>query len=285
MGRKIRIPGKIRPSTKKKIKLTFKHNNNLKGNQATVYKIRHKKSDNLFAAKVYLTTDSEKISLVFNFKINCKKNVILKIEREVSILQHICHPNVIQTYELLKDESMGIYAIVLEYFPSLPLSTMIEEQRLNLEEQTKICVQIFESLMFLHENSIAHRDLNSDNVLVNQQTCNVKIIDFGLSMKIRDSFEVESPEGNMLYRPPALEVFQDLYSADIWNAGLIFLSVFLKRNITTKAALILLKNKIIKKIGESFEMKILTVLRQLFKENGKEGRMDTFDFFSSSSCI
>ena len=203
----------------------------------------------------------------------------------MSILQHICHPNVLQTYELLKDESMGIYAIILEYFPSLPLSTLIEEQRLNLEEQTKICIQIFEGLMFLHENSIAHRDLNLYNVLVNQQTCLVKIIDFGLSMKIRDSFEVESLEGNMLYRPPALEVFQDLYSADIWNAGLIFLSVFLKRNITTKAALLLLKNQIIKKIGETFETKILHVLRRLFKENGEEGQMETFDFFSASLCL
>lgn len=197
----------------------------------------------------------------------------------------MCHQNVIRTYELLKDETMGIYAIILEYFPSLPLSTLIEEQRLNLEEQTKICLQIFEGLMFLHKNSIAHRDLNLYNVLVSPQTCAVKIIDFGLSMKIRDSFDSESPEGNMLYRPPALEVFQDLLSADIWNAGLIFLSVFLKRNITTKAALMLLKNNIIKKIGENFETKILKVLRRLFKENGEEGRMETFEFFSSDSCI
>lgn len=41
-----------------------------KGNQATVYKIRHKESDSFLAAKIYLTTDSEKIFMVFDFTIN-----------------------------------------------------------------------------------------------------------------------------------------------------------------------------------------------------------------------
>ena len=51
-----------------KIKLTFQQKYLKKGNQATVYKIRHKESDSMLAAKVYVTTDSEKISMVFYLK-------------------------------------------------------------------------------------------------------------------------------------------------------------------------------------------------------------------------
>ena len=103
---------------------------------------------------------------------------------------------------------------------------------------------------FLHTQSIAHRDLTLGNILINPQNLQVKIIDFGLSRKNADF--TSSPEGNPLYRPPPMQIFENLFFADMWNLSLIFMSVFMKKKITTKKVWSYLHDKKERKIqGES----------------------------------
>ena len=146
-------------------------------------------------------------------------------------MRHINHKNIIKTSDFIKDEEMGVYIIIMEYFPSIPLETFLKIHQTKNEDQLLLCQEIFEALLFLHENFIAHRDFTASNILVNPETFEIKIIDFGLSRRNFDVSEPYAPEGNMKYRAPSLEIFQNLDAADMWSLGLIFLSVFYKKSI------------------------------------------------------
>jgi|TARA_B110000305_G_C19447373_1_gene645646 serine/threonine protein kinase len=47
--------------------------------------------------------------------------------------------------------------------------------------------QIIEAFEYLHSNGIAHRDVKLDNILVEEKTRMVKIIDFGFAAFTMDS--------------------------------------------------------------------------------------------------
>lgn len=156
----------------------------------------------------------------------------------------------------------------MEYFPAITLVSFINEHVLNLEECVKICQELYKTVEFLHENSIAHRDLNLTNVLVNTETFEIKVIDFGLSLKNTDSkADFNYPEGNRSYRPPSLEIFNSSYAGDVWNISLIFLSLFMKTNVTTKIACNLLKGKA---EGSSFEAKVLRIMGIFFSKTERD---------------
>ena len=108
------------------------------------------------------------------------------------------------------------------------------------------------ALQYLHKNSIAHGDLNLTNILINPQTLEVKIIDFGLS-KIKSSIDSLSPlQGNQSFRLPAAMMCGNVFVADIWGLALIIISIFSRKKITTNQAIRLIEidseNKTLNKI-------------------------------------
>jgi len=70
--------------------------------------------------------------------------------------------------------------VFLELMDVGALTTMLEERRGKIDE--KICAYILrktlEGLHYLHSRGIVHRDIKSDNILVNMQG-DIKIADFG----------------------------------------------------------------------------------------------------------
>ena len=151
------------------------------------------------------------------------------------------NPNIIKFIDFLREEGPHIsYGLIMELFPSITLEEFIKDHSLTLEQTLSICRKLFEALTFLHFHSVAHRDLNLTNVLIDPETLNIKIIDFGLSKVNADLLSLSS-QGNCSYRPPCLEVFQHMYLVDLWHLGLIFLSLFMRRKINTKKTRILMR--------------------------------------------
>ena len=144
---------------------------------------------------------------------------------------------------------------------------------MTLEDSVKICKELYKTLLFIHENSIVHRDLNLDNVLVNTETFEIKVIDFGLALKNTDSVDVNYPEGNLSYRPPSIEIFNNSYAGDIWSLSLIFLSVFSKINVTTRMACRLLKSNAENVNENGFETKILKIMGIFFTKSAELDQM------------
>lgn len=92
-------------------------------------------------------------------------------EKELSILEKLKHPNIVELRGYSKDPNVQ-YSITLYmdlYHGSL-FSALQERSKQKLyfsqEEMIPISHGILEGLSYLHSNRIAHRDLKAENVLV-----------------------------------------------------------------------------------------------------------------------
>lgn len=90
-------------------------------------------------------------------------------------------------------------------------------------EVRKIVKQICKGLFFCHRRGISHRDLKHDNILIDKDSKQIKIIDFGYAIEVKEG-ELTKPEcGSPNYMPPEIvrRVHYDPLAADVWSLGVI----------------------------------------------------------------
>jgi MAP/microtubule affinity-regulating kinase len=75
----------------------------------------------------------------------------------------------------------------------------------------------------MHAQNVVHRDLKLDNILFDPKTGQIKIIDFGFSLKTKPGTWLDSWCGTPHYMCPEIvkKVPYQGFAADIWAAGVI----------------------------------------------------------------
>lgn len=122
-------------------------------------------------------------------------------QNECQVLKLLNHPNVIEYYEnFLEDKAL---MIAMEYAPGGTLAEFIQKRCNSLLEEETILhffVQILLALHHVHTHLILHRDLKTQNILLDKHRMVVKIGDFGIS-KILSSkskaYTVPGQEGDL----------------------------------------------------------------------------------------
>ncbi|OHS99738.1 CAMK family protein kinase [Tritrichomonas foetus] len=146
--------------------------------------------------------------------------------REVETLIKLDHPNVIRIYDHFEEDSKLF--LVLEYCNGGSLEEKIiqSEGRISIEDQISYCSQIVSALRYCHQNSIAHRDIKTANILFDSHG-RIKIVDFGLSLRCEKNDKLQNFSGSYLYMAPEIlkKVKYDPYLADIWALGVLFYRV------------------------------------------------------------
>lgn len=189
--------------------------------QGRVFLIKENQTNIYLAAKIYETNDGEAIALIKN---------------EAKILSLLTHPNIIQFKKFYCLENEGLFIIITEYFPSISLETHITLQDLSTIQRTSIVKMIVDVVAYLQENDITHGDFNLSNILINPETSQIKIIDFGLSKHRIFAVEFLSPKGFFFYRPPLqLQIFYQSDIYDVWGLMLVLMGVFLGRKICSNS--------------------------------------------------
>ncbi len=82
--------------------------------------------------------------------------------------------------------------------------------------------QVFQSLVFCHEQGIMHRDIKPSNIIINDKLF-IKIIDWGLSEYYISTKEYYTRVSSRPYKSPELLVNNKKYhfSLDVWSAGVM----------------------------------------------------------------
>ncbi|CED85378.1 ste20 [Phaffia rhodozyma] len=143
------------------------------------------------------------------------------IVNEIVVMKESKHANVVNYLDsfLVKGNELWV---VMEYMEGGALTDVIENNKLEEDQIASICYETCKGLNHLHQRSIIHRDIKSDNVLLNSAG-EVKITDFGFCAKLS---EEKSKRATMVGTPywMAPEVVkQKQYGAkvDVWSLGIM----------------------------------------------------------------
>jgi len=144
---------------------------------------------------------------------------------EVQAGEMLDHPNIVKYYGHFDDDTY--HYLVLEYIEGMDLFSFMEQRNFDpLPEYLarKIFSQLASAVHYCHQKGVAHRDLKLENVLIDPNTNQVKLIDLGLcKIESEDSASCVDVCGSVDYISP--EIIEELpYSAqkcDVWSLGVI----------------------------------------------------------------
>ena len=154
-------------------------------------------------------------------------SVAKSVEREYRILSTLSHPNIIKLLEVCCADSL--YCLVLEYIAGSQALFDVVGSCGALDESLarRLSRQIISALCYLHFKNILHRDLKMDNVLVDQERRQCKLIDFGLSSFWYPGQEMKTFCGSHEYAAPELFLKDSDYgpAIDTWSFGVMLFAM------------------------------------------------------------
>lgn len=145
-----------------------------------------------------------------------------EVEREISVLKLLQHPNIVRLFEVIEDENGRIF-LVLELVAGGELfDYIVARGRVKEKEARKFFRQIISGVEYCHANLVVHRDLKPENLLLDIDG-NVKINDFGFSNLIRPGKLFNTFCGSPIYAPPEIILEKEYVgpTVDIWSMGVI----------------------------------------------------------------
>ncbi|CAD8089552.1 unnamed protein product [Paramecium sonneborni] len=147
---------------------------------------------------------------------------LIRVQREITILRKVNHPNVIKLYEILESEQ-SVY-LVMEYVRGGELyEYIIKKKYLPEHIAARFFQQIIFAIEYLYNNNITHRDLKPENLLLDDNK-QLKIADFGLSfISFTQGELLKTACGSPCYAAPEMLIGKQYegWKSDIWSSGIV----------------------------------------------------------------
>ena len=129
---------------------------------------------------------------LFQFTAPGSTSVMRKFEQECRLLSAIKHPHIVQYLGTYHDSESRLPVLLMELMDeSLTQFLKRSHKPLPYHTEVNLCHDIALALSYLHSNSIVHRDLSSNNVLLIAGS-RAKVTDFGM-VKLYDVNTIVQP--------------------------------------------------------------------------------------------
>ncbi|MGH1395852.1 MAG: AAA family ATPase [Trichormus sp.] len=140
-----------------------------------------------------ILTENQNFCIYRAFKDSAKPSVIIKtskaeyptikqlaeLKSEYKILQSLNLTGIIRPIAL--ESYQNNLAIVFDDFGGYPLKRIISTKTFDIATFLEIAIQLATTLAQLHQNNIIYQDIKPENILINPQTYQVKILGFNIS--------------------------------------------------------------------------------------------------------
>ncbi|KAF2691011.1 serine/threonine protein kinase-like protein Kin1 [Lentithecium fluviatile CBS 122367] len=145
----------------------------------------------------------------------------VRTAREAAIVSLLNHPYICGMRDVVRTNYH--WYMLFEYVNGgQMLDYIISHGRLKEKQARKFARQIASALDYCHRNSIVHRDLKIENILISK-TGDIKIIDFGLSNLFSPKSLLKTFCGSLYFAAPELLQAKQYTGpeVDIWSFGIV----------------------------------------------------------------
>lgn len=150
---------------------------------------------------------------------------ITNLRQEFIITQNLECEGIVKTYNL--ENYQNSLALILEDFGGLSLYHFMAANHLSITEFLRVAIALSETLIYLHQVPIIHKDIKPSNIIINPATGKVKLADFSISSRLElKNQSISNPnllEGTLAYMSPeqtgrmnrAIDYRTDFYSLGV----------------------------------------------------------------------
>ncbi|HEY9849343.1 MAG TPA: AAA family ATPase [Leptolyngbyaceae cyanobacterium] len=162
-------------------------------------------------------------------------NELLQFRNQYTIAKNLDFPSIIKPLSL--EVYHNGYALIMEDFGGISLARYLQPSKvgkspykyLPLLEFLEIAIKITETLHYIYQNRVIHKDIKPANILINPETKQVKLIDFSIaSILPRETQEIQNAnalEGTLAYLSPEQTGRMNRgidYRSDFYSLGVTF---------------------------------------------------------------
>ncbi|KAJ1677225.1 Protein kinase [Spiromyces aspiralis] len=180
------------------------------GASGNVYLARRQRTQELVAIKQMDLADQPRKELLVN---------------EIEVMRESKHKNIVNYIESFLINGTDLW-VVMEYMEGGALTDIIDNTEMNEKQIATVCREVCKGLHHLHKQEIIHRDIKSDNVLLDVEG-NVKITDFGFCAKLSNARRKRATMVGTPYwmAPEVVKQKPYGYKVDVWSLGIMVIEM------------------------------------------------------------